>query len=270
MLRSAGAHADAMHDHAHLAGCVERIAGRVVNAVGDEDHGGDFCGGELLRGGRQRPQKRRCLAHRRQGRQALRPVQRLGLLGEGDRQQAEIALELLAPFFQLAAGLIEPRYARGVVGDAHRRRRIEQKDDRRLFDQLVLITEHGAEQQQHDQHDGHGPQRQQDSPSPGGQRAERPIVKHPRQQDRHGGDRQHRDDAVTLGKCELHGRRAWVLGLGAWGLDRAAKTQDQRPKTQNSSGFVLRRLFPFPFLAGLLLAFFQRLLAQLYQFGIDQ
>ena len=37
------------------------------------------------------------------------------------------------------------------------------------------------------------------------QRAEGPIVERPGQQDRHGGNRQHRGDAVTLGEGELHG-----------------------------------------------------------------
>ena len=104
----AGAHAHAMHDHAQLAGDVQRAAGRVVDAVGQQDHRGDLAGRKLLR--RRPPSARNSEVALPVGVSAgssCGPSQQLRLLGKRDRQQAKIVLQLLAPFFQLAAGLVE-------------------------------------------------------------------------------------------------------------------------------------------------------------------
>ena len=134
-------------------------------------------GGSCFDGGRQRPQQRGGFARWRQSRQFLRTVQQLRLFGKCDRQQAKIVLQLFTPFLQLAAGLVEAGYARRVVGNAHRRRAVQQKDHRGLFRNLVLIAEYRSEQQHHDQQNGRHAQGQQHLPLPGPQRAESPIIK---------------------------------------------------------------------------------------------
>ena len=71
----AGAHADAVHHHAQLVGDVQRAAGRIVDAVGEQESRRSTSAGRKLLGGRaQGPHQRRGLARRRQRRQFLRPV----------------------------------------------------------------------------------------------------------------------------------------------------------------------------------------------------
>lgn len=60
----AGPHTDAMHRHAHLCGDVRGRAGRIVNAVGEQKHGGHFGGGKLLGSRAEGPHERRGLARR--------------------------------------------------------------------------------------------------------------------------------------------------------------------------------------------------------------
>ncbi len=145
IVAQARADADGVDGHAGLSRPHQRIARRVVDAVGKEHNGGDLVGGELPRCRRHRPRDRGGLSGRRQTGQAPRSVQRVGLLGKRDNPHAEIAFELFAPFRQLLACLLETRRAGGVVGDAHRGRRVEQEDQCRPLGRRVLVAQAPAE-----------------------------------------------------------------------------------------------------------------------------
>ena len=92
--------------------------------------------GHLLRGDRDRSGERCRSAVGRERLQFLKILQRPGVLGEFDEAQVEIIFQFLPPFFDLPAGLIESRDAGRIVGNAHRRRSIEQKDQARLVAQI--------------------------------------------------------------------------------------------------------------------------------------
>ena len=166
--------------------------------------------------------------------------------------QAEIVLELFAPFRQLVAGLVEPRRARGVVRDAHRGRRVEQEDrvpaSRPAIPDSSARAETGASRPAE-----WPPTAAQKRPElPARQRAERPTIKRPGQQDRHGGNRQHRRNAMTLGEGEGHGEGSGQgLGIRGQGLEigdaRLADSHAQsrlRFRTSPPAGFAL--LFSLP------------------------
>ena len=100
----AGAHAHAVHDQAQFAG---RPPADCRPSCGCRRKAGSP---RRLRRGRiasrrpTAPGPARCLAVGVRAGRSCGPSSSLGLLGKGDRQQAEIVLELLAPFFQLARG----------------------------------------------------------------------------------------------------------------------------------------------------------------------
>ena len=130
-----GADADAMDHQAQLGGHLGRIAGGVVDAVGEQDHGRDFGRGQVV--SRPFPAPRQSevawplgirVASCSRSSSGMRPI------GEGERQQRGNRLSTVAPLFQLAAGPVEPRKARIVVGNAHRGRGVQAENQGRLLD----------------------------------------------------------------------------------------------------------------------------------------
>ena len=100
------------------------------------------------------------LALRRAG-QVLNRLHRPRRFGELDQPQLEVAAEPLPPFVQLPDGLVVAGHAGLVVGDAHRSRRIDQKDERGPLLMAAVVTQYRPEQQQHHQEDSCDPQQQE-------------------------------------------------------------------------------------------------------------
>ena len=123
-----------MHDNAQFAGDIERIAGRIVDAVGKKNHGGNFAGANCFEAvDRARTSDVALPVGVNPGRlwgavERLRPARQTPSAGGGNRPSASRTI------FHLAAGLVEPRDARGVIGNAHRRRGVEQEDKGGFFD----------------------------------------------------------------------------------------------------------------------------------------
>ena len=118
------------------------------------------------------------LARRRQRRQVLAAVQP-ARSANASRSTENVRL-VLAPFFQSAAGLVEPGTSVASSAMLIEAELSSRKTTARLVRQLPLIAEDRAEQQQDDQEDGRHPQSEQRDPLSGFQHAERPIVKRPR------------------------------------------------------------------------------------------
>ena len=203
LLAQAGADADRMDGHARFPGGLDRIAGRIVDAVGEQDDRGDFGRGELLRRRRQGPRHEVALPVGVKAGRLFGPVERVGLLGKGDQPQAEVALEFSHHFASLSrawSNRVMPVASSAMLieADVSSRKTSAGLSDRRFSDSSAP-AETGASRSA----ESPPPAAQQRPPLLTPQRAERPTIKRPRQQDRRGGNRQHRRDAVTLGEGEV-------------------------------------------------------------------
>ena len=150
----------------------------------------------------------------REGFQLLKIFQRPGVFGEFDDPQVEIPLELLPPFFDLPAGLIESRDAGRIVGDAHRGRTVEQENQARLVGQFLLIAINRPEDEHHDEQNRETSQQKKRLPLPAFELPERPQIKHPRQENRGGHDEKHQAEAGTLFEGEVV--HEWVVASESW------------------------------------------------------
>ena len=223
----AGADADGMDGHAQPGGHVGRVPDTIVHAVGDEDDRGRLGLWRLGRPRLQRAGQRRGFSRRVDARQRLDAFKRVRLLGKLDKMQIEVALELAAPLLQLRLRLVEAGHARGVVGDAHRGRRVQEERQQRALFGVVVVAEQRPEEQEHDHGDGRPAEQQEALPLERPERPERPPVEDRRQRGRRQRDREHGRDVIAVSERDL--KHEWS------GLPLAVR-MDEGQRTAGSLG----------------------------------